>query len=62
MCSACTCRSVVGVAVGVFCLSCCRRIRGQFDRLSRELSEVAAVAINKKKPLRVSPFHHITDS
>ena len=46
--------------MGVSDLSCCRRIRGQFDRLSRELSEVAAVAINKKKPLRVSPCHHVT--
>lgn len=46
--------------MGVSDLSCCRRIRGQFDRLSRELSEVAAVAINKKKPLRVSPCRHVT--
>jgi hypothetical protein len=30
------------------------RIRGQFDRLSRELSEATVVAINKKKPLRHS--------
>lgn len=50
----------LGVVVVVCYLHCCRRIRGQFDRLSRELNEVAAVAINKKKPLRVSPFCHIT--
>lgn len=47
--------------MGVSGLSCCRRIRGQFDRLSRELNEVAAVAINKKKPLRVSPSHQTTE-
>ena len=51
----------MGVVMSVSCLSCSRRIRGQFDRLSRELNEVAAVAINKKKPLRVRHSHQITE-